>query len=105
LGPQQGPLQNGPMIIDQNGDLIWFKPLPPRIEATDFRVQTYQHKPVLTWWQGYPGAGSGVGDDMIYDTSYRHIATVHAADGLRADLHELTLTPRGTALITVYYPV
>jgi hypothetical protein len=32
-------------------------------------------------------------------------ATHGAAGGLSADLHEFTLTPRGTALITAYYPV
>ncbi len=42
---------------------------------------------------------------MILDSSYHQIATVHAANGLNADLHEFQLTPRGTALITAYYPV
>jgi hypothetical protein len=39
------------------------------------------------------------------DSSYRQVATVHAANGLSADLHEFQLTPRGTALITAYYRV
>ena len=105
LAPQQGPLQNGPMILDQTGQLIWFKPLPSKTQAADFRVQTYHGKPVLTWWQGYLGAGAGSGEDVIMDTAYRQIATVRAANGLGADLHEFRLTPRGTALITAYYPV
>jgi Arylsulfotransferase (ASST) len=105
LAPQQGPLQNGPMILDQAGRLVWFKPLPAKTQAADFRVQRYQGKPVLTWWQGYLGAGAGVGEGMIFDSSYRQIATVRASNGLSADLHEFQLTPRGTALITAYYPV
>jgi hypothetical protein len=105
LAPQQGPLQNGPMILDQDGQLIWFKPLPSKEQAADFRVQSYQGKPVLTWWQGYLGAGAGSGEGVIMDTSYRQIGTVRAAGGLSADLHEFQLTPRGTALITAYYPV
>jgi hypothetical protein len=105
LAPQQGPLQNGPMIVDQNGQLVWFKPLSATTQAADFRVQRYQGEPVLTWWQGYLGAGAGVGEGMILDSAYRQIATVRAASGLSADLHEFTLTPRGTALITAYYPV
>jgi hypothetical protein len=105
LAPQQGPVQNGPMIVDQTGQLIWFLSLGSRYEATDFRVQHYQGKPVLTWWQGYLGAGAGSGEDLIMDTSYRQIATVRAADGLTADLHEFQLTPHGTALITAYFPV
>ena len=105
LAPQQGPEQSGPMIVDQTGRLVWFKPLQPGTQAADFRVQTYRGKPVLTWWQGYLGAGAGSGENVIMDRSYRQIATVRAAGGLTADLHEYQLTPRGTALITAYYPV
>jgi hypothetical protein len=60
---------------------------------------------VLTWWEGYSGAGMGAGEDVIYDSSYRQLAIVHAGNGLSADLHEFRLTPQGTALITAYYPV
>jgi Arylsulfotransferase (ASST) len=105
LAPQQGPVQSGPVILDQNGQLIWFKPLPDKNQAADFRVQSYRGKPVLTWWQGYLGAGVGSGENVIVDTSYRQVATVRAANGLSADLHEFELTPRGTALITAYYLV
>ncbi|MHB8657510.1 MAG: arylsulfotransferase family protein [Solirubrobacteraceae bacterium] len=105
IAPQQGPIQTGPMIFDSSGSLVWFKSLPKPDIATDFRVQQYQGQPVLTWWQGYPGAGSGVGEDVIDNTAYQQIATVHAANGLSADLHEFELTPQGTALITAYFPV
>lgn len=105
LAPQQASGQNGPMIIGQDGQLIWFRPLPKGTQATDFRVQRYHQKPVLTWWQGTIASGVGVGEDVILNSSYHQIATVHAADGLSADLHEFQLTARGTALITAYYPV
>jgi Arylsulfotransferase (ASST) len=105
LTPQQGPVQNGPMIIAPNGGLIWFDPVPKGEMAADLRVQRYHGRPVLTWWQGTSGAGLGFGEDVIDDSSYRQLAVVHAADGLRADLHEFDLTRQGTALITAYYPV
>jgi Arylsulfotransferase (ASST) len=105
IAPQQGPIQNGPMIVDQGGGLIWFMPVPGRNLATDFRVQTLAGQPVLTWWQGYLGAGVGVGEDLIYNTSYQKVATVRAGNGLNADVHEFQLTPQGTALITAYFPV
>jgi hypothetical protein len=103
--PQQGPLQNGPMIIGPDGNLVWFNPVPRGQMAADLRVQHYRGRPVITWWQGYSGAGIGVGEDVIDDSSYRRVAVVRAANGLRADLHEFELTSRGTALITAYYPV
>ena len=103
--PVRGPLQHGPMILDSRGGLIWFKPLASRIFASDFRVQTLNGKPVLTWWQGYFGGDFGSGEDLIYDTSYHQIGTVKAGNGLSADLHEFQITPQGTALIAIEYPV
>ncbi|HTU87386.1 MAG TPA: arylsulfotransferase family protein [Solirubrobacteraceae bacterium] len=103
--PQQGPTQNGAMILDPSGNLVWFHPVPTGDMAADLRVQSYQGKPVLTWWQGYSGAGIGDGEDVIDDSSYRQVAVVHAGNGLYADLHEFRLTSQGTALITAYYPV
>jgi Arylsulfotransferase (ASST) len=106
IGAQHGPAQNGPMIIGPYGGLIWFQPVPHNDTATDFNVQSYQGKPVLTWWQGnVSAAGTGNGVDEIYDTSYQHIATVQAANGMAADLHEFTITGQDTALVTAYYPV
>jgi hypothetical protein len=105
LTPQQGPLQNGPMILSSSGQLVWFKPVVKGDMAANFQVQRYQGKPVLTWWQGYSGAGVGLGEDVIYDSSYRQVAVIQAANGLRADLHDFVLTPQGTAFITAYNPV
>lgn len=106
LAPYHGPGQNGPMIVDPAGNLVWFDPLPDGLSAFDFREQTYQNRPVLTWWQGYlTSNGHGIGEGEIYDSSYRQIATVKAGNGYHADLHEFQLTPRGTALVTAYQPV
>jgi hypothetical protein len=105
LGPQNGPLQNGPMIVDAHGNLVWFKPIPPNQQVADFRVQSLHGRPVLSWWQGREGAGIGFGEDVVYDSSYRQTHVVRAGNGLSADLHEFALTPRGTALITAYEPV
>jgi hypothetical protein len=106
LSPTFGPGQDGPMIIDGAGRLVWFKPLPTNVEATDFRVQRYRGRSVLTWYQGpIYSLGFGQGIDQVYDNSYRRIATVHAGNGLQADLHDFQLTSHDTALITAYFPV
>ena len=60
---------------------------------------------MLTWWQGYTDAGLGVGEDVIFDSTYSPVATVKAGNGLTTDLHEFQLTPYGTALVTSYFPV
>ena len=105
VGPQAGPVQRGPEIFGPYGGLIWFKSVPKADSATDFRVQTYRGRSVLTWWQGSVNGGVGVGEDEIYDRSYRPVATVKGVNGIQADLHEFQITPQGTALITGYFPV
>lgn len=106
VGPQQGPVQNGPMILDPSGNLIWFKPIPKNQIATDVRVQRLGSQPVLTWFQGYTNHGSGRGVGVIYNTHYQQIATVRAGNGLQGvDLHEFLITPQGDAYIIAASPV
>ena len=106
LAPYQGIGTPGVMIADQSGGLIWFHPVSAHDSATNFRVQRYQGKPVLTWWQGRVlQLGFGQGVDELYNTSYQPVAQVRAGNGYRADLHELLLTAAGTAWIDAYDPV
>ncbi len=92
----------GPMIIDPRGRLVWFDQLPAPTVATNFRPQRFGRRTVLTWWQGQVTiAAFGLGEGMIYDTSYRPIKVVRAGNGYSADLHEFVLTPSGDALLTV----
>jgi len=105
-GVKAGPGADGAVIYDSNGGLVWFKPSPHHKSVFDFRVQRYDGRPVLTWWEGtaiFPGEGLGVG--VIYDISYRPVAIVHAGNGYVADLHEFQITPQNTALIMAYRPV
>lgn len=96
----------GPMIIDNKGRVIWYHPLVAPVQATDFRVQRYRGRRVLTWWVGkISKAGVGRGSYVIYDEAYHLVARVHASRGLAGDLHEFQLTPRGTAYMTVYHEV
>jgi hypothetical protein len=103
--PQRGPAQVGPMILDPSGRLLWWHPLPGNEIATNFQVQTFEGQPALTWWQGGVGEDVGVGKDVIMNSAYRQVAVVHAANGVRADLHEFRLLPGGRALLTAAFPV
>jgi len=104
LGTILGPGQRGPLIVDERGDVVWFKRMPRGVVATDVRVQTYRGRPVITWWQGRYRSGHGCGVGVIADTSYRTIATVRprGRNASCADLHEFLITPRGTALMVAY---
>ncbi len=104
--PYGGPGPSGPMILDEAGNLVWFHPLPRGIESTNLQVQQYNGQPVLTWWQGViPPQGFGEGEEVIANSSYGLIGTVHAGNGYRADLHDFHITPQGTAVLTVFNPI
>ena len=91
---------SGPLIVDRNGQPLWFRPLTGRT-AIDLRVQRYRGAPVLTWWEGTVFGGYG-GTFVIADASYARVARVKAGNGYKADLHEILITSRNTALISIY---
>ncbi|MGH9072507.1 MAG: arylsulfotransferase family protein [Acidimicrobiales bacterium] len=101
-----GTGQQGPMIIGDDGDLVWFEPLSdhgtPSLRAFNLRVQRYRGHPVLCWFEGAVVDGHGRGHYVLADAGYRQVAMVEAANGLQGDLHELFLTDRGTAVFTAY---
>jgi hypothetical protein len=104
--PFLGPGQYGPMMFDNNGNVVWFHPLPANEDAADFRTQSYQGKTVLTWWQGKTfNLGFGEGVDMVVDSNYKTIAKIKAGNGLAADEHEFLLTSHGSAFVLAYNPV
>jgi len=102
LAVKRGPGQDGPMIVDDAGRVVWFHPVPRGTAATLFRVQRYRGQPVLTWWQGHTRYGHGRGTYAILDRRYRLVARVRAGDGLMGDHHVFELTPRGTAYLSAY---
>jgi len=104
LAVKRGPGQDGPQIVDDRGHVVWFRPTPPGMAATGFRVQRYRGQPVLTWWQGHTRFGHGLGEYVILDRHYRTVAVVRAGHGYMGDHHEFQLTPRGTAYMSVYAP-
>jgi hypothetical protein len=104
--PYDGPGPGGPMIFEEDGNLVWFHPLPANVYSTNLQVQQDNGQTVLTWWQGYiPPQGFGQGEEIIYNTSYQQIGHVRAGNGFLADLHEFRITPQGTALLTVFNPI
>ena len=104
--PYGGPGASGPMIFDETGSLVWFRPLPAGTEATNLQVQQLEGAPVLTWWQGRIFAqGFGQGEEVIADSAYRLLGRAQAGNGYRADLHDFHITPQATGLLTVFNPV
>ena len=98
--------QSGPLILDRNLQPVWFTPIGVNAFAANLRAQTYNGKPVLSWWQG---AVSGVGvttsgEDVVVDQHYRHVATLKGADGWVISEHEMIISG-ANAWVTAYKSV
>ncbi|KAI4734565.1 hypothetical protein E4T50_14909 [Aureobasidium sp. EXF-12298] len=93
-------------ILDNHGHLIWSHLV--KGQAYNLKVQEYKGEKVLTYWVGDDAVGGhGEGYFYVLNSKYEEIARIRGVNNLRADLHELTITPEGTALVTFYqiYPL
>jgi hypothetical protein len=101
-----GPAQQGPMIIDGNGDLVWFLPLSAgsdtALRAFNLRSYSYRGENLLAWFQGAVVNAHGEGHYELYGSTYEKFGQVYAKNGYQGDLHEFMITPAGTALFTCY---
>ncbi len=99
LTPANGATPDGPTIVDRAGELVWMRPSGKGVAATDLHVVEYGGASALAWWEGALNEGIGSGDFVLVDEAYRPQGRISAGNGRQADLHELQLTSRGTALI------
>ncbi|MBX9244115.1 arylsulfotransferase family protein [Actinotalea ferrariae] len=104
LGIKNGYGQKGPILLDDAGETVWFRPLDG-VDARDVQVQTLGGEPVLTWWEGRMNVGYGYGEAVVVDEAYEEVARVRMTSGYDADSHEFRLTDAGTALLMAYEPV
>jgi len=74
------------------------------MDVMDFKLQSYQGRSVLTWWEGVH-TSYGQGEYVLMDESYREVARVRAGNGLQGDHHEFLISPQDTALFTIYHKV
>ncbi|HEX6026508.1 MAG TPA: arylsulfotransferase family protein, partial [Solirubrobacter sp.] len=93
--------QSGPMILDDDMQPVWFKPVPTEVLAANLDVHTYEGKPVLAYWQGDVGATGEIntGEIVIVDSSYRTVAKLQGKDGWVITLHSLYIKD-GLAWVT-----
>jgi len=96
-----GEGQPGPMILDDDGELIWFEPRPG-LTVMNFNAHSLNGKPVLAWWEGALDGSHGTGQFVVVGPDYREVGRVVAGNGLTTDFHEFSLTTRGTALLIAY---
>jgi len=107
LGAKIEDGQNGAMILDDEGELVWFwLSRDPVTTHADVRVQEYLGNPVITMWEGVARQGTGFGHVVLLDQAYEEVARVQVGNGFPGiDQHECQLTANGTALVIIYNPV
>ncbi|MBO0801941.1 MAG: MFS transporter [Nocardiopsaceae bacterium] len=85
--------QSGPLMIGNDMQPVWFRPVPKNVVASDLAEQTYEGKPALSWWQGVvtrTGATNS-GEFVIVNQHYQTIATLKGADGWIPTMHTLVI--------------
>lgn len=109
-GATVGERQERPIITTSQGDLVWAGPIAP---TSNFRKQTLDGKPAISFWYGDGGAGAsgkqghGYGKVAVLDDAYNQIYTVCPkldvtyppgvnASSCAADVHESYITASKT---------
>jgi EmrB/QacA subfamily drug resistance transporter len=85
--------QGGPMILDDNLQPVWFRPVPTSVVAGNLSLQSYDGQPALAWWQGVvtnTGA-TETGEDVVVNQHYQTVATLQATGGWVLTIHEFAI--------------
>ncbi len=81
------------LIMDNNGDLVWYRSVSDLRAGYDFKVQP---NGMLTYF------GTDDGVYHVLNSRYQEVATYKAGNGLYGDLHEFLMLPNGHVIFTVY---
>jgi Arylsulfotransferase (ASST) len=95
--------EGGPLILDSRLQPVWSYPIGTDVTSTNLRRQSYNGKPVLTWWEGIvtnTGASTS-GQVDIVDQHYRKVATITAAAPWIISVHDAVISG-GNIWVTVY---
>jgi arylsulfotransferase ASST len=83
--------QAGPLIVDSHLQPVWFNPIGTKEFANNLRVQTYNGKPALSWWQGVITNTGATQSGALYvvDQHYRPIGhPLRGTNGWTITQHE-----------------
>jgi EmrB/QacA subfamily drug resistance transporter len=86
--------QSGPLILDNNLQPVWFKPVPEKLVASNLSLQTYEGKPALAWWQGVVTSTGSTesGEDVVVNQHYQTVARIRGKDGWKLTLHAIDIS-------------
>lgn len=96
------PRTNGPMIVNDDGELVYYR---PGQRVTDFRVQQFRGKPVLTWWRRAQVGKHIESNYAMAGTDYKVFKRFEAGNGYTSDPHEFTMATPTTAYVNSFRSV
>lgn len=109
LTPKTSAGVQGAALYDNAGHLVWYHPVGAGLDMIhNLQMVTYQGEPMLAWYEGKtpPGTpGFGNGAYLLYNTRYEQVAVIRGEQGSPVDLHEMVITPEGTAFVEAYLSV
>ncbi|GAA5824579.1 hypothetical protein JCM11251_000483 [Rhodosporidiobolus azoricus] len=94
--------QAAPLIMDNNGSLVWSGYEAGYTNSMDLRVQQFNGEDVLTFFQGdFFSGGYGNGSWYILSDNYTEIREVYSLNqtAQTSDFHEFVITSNNTALV------
>jgi hypothetical protein len=99
--------QAGALIVDDRGEPVWYTtPAQNFYQLYCLKLQEYRGLPALVYAEAAKTGGYGFGHWVILNQAYERVAYVQAGNGIPGlDVHDLVLTPRGTAWALAYAPV
>ncbi|GME49449.1 hypothetical protein MMC22_008311 [Neofusicoccum parvum] len=102
-----GPLQEGPYILTDTGDLVWSGFTYFSTWTGNFQAGRWQGQDVLFAFEGSHNGlhGHGHGHHTILDNHYRTIKELRAGDHMLSDKHEFIIHDEKTSLIQIHHPL
>jgi hypothetical protein len=96
--------QGGPVIYDSRLRPVWVHGVPDNKYSLNFRSQTYNGKPALSWWEGNltPTGDVITGEDFVVNQQYKIVAKLVGKDGWTLSQHEFVVTDGHFAFVTAY---
>ena len=93
--------QSGPLMLDNRLQPVWFRPVPPRVIASNLSLQTWAGKPVLAWWQCLfkNTAATEKGEETSEDNSFSSSELVPESPTNETAKHGTEIVDRRSSLL------
>ncbi|KAL3480818.1 ASST-domain-containing protein [Aspergillus californicus] len=102
-----GPLQQGPYIFTDDGELVWSGYTYFSTWSGNFQAARWNGEDILFAFEGAHNSlhGHGHGHHTIMNQQYQNIRELRAGNHMLSDKHEFIIINETTALFQIYHPL